>query len=158
WGAFHIEGTPNLPPADRPVARLRVVSPGYFRVLQIPLIAGRDFDARDDVGVVGQPPFVIVNRTLADRWWPGQDAIGRRLDSGDARLTTIAGVVGDVRYTGLDAPPDQEIYLPEGLYPQAAITLMVKTAANPLDSERAVTSAVKQVEREAFVTDVRSMD
>jgi ABC-type antimicrobial peptide transport system permease subunit len=70
----------------------------------------------------------------------------------------IAGVVGDVRYTSLDTPPDLEIYLPDGIFPEAAMTLLVKTTTNPLAAIGDVRARVAQVDREAFVTDVRSMD
>jgi putative ABC transport system permease protein len=75
----------------KPEARIRVVNPGYFRVMKIPLVSGRKFEAPDEVGNVGDLPYVIVNNTLAQRYWPGQDAVGKRLlfMSGPA---TIIGV------------------------------------------------------------------
>src|SRR5262249_53192241 len=63
YTSFSIEGQPVLP-VDQPSARLRVVSPGYFRVMKIPILSGRDYDERDEVGEVGSLPSVIVNRTL----------------------------------------------------------------------------------------------
>ena len=130
--SFSIEGRPDTP-VDRPSGRLRVVSPGYFGVMNIPVLAGRDYDEHDEVGDVGSLPSVIVNRTLAERFWPGQDAVGKRVQmSWKSTPSTIVGVVGDVRYTGLDADAGNEFYLPEGLYPQSAITLLVRTTRDPL--------------------------
>ena len=131
--SFSIEGRPDTP-VDRPSARLRVVSPGYFVVMKIPILSGRDYDEHDEVGEVGSLPSVIVNRTLAERFWPGQDAVGKK--SADVMVkacppSMIIGVVGDVRYTGLDADAGNEFYLPEGLYPQSAITLLVRTDRIP---------------------------
>jgi len=130
--SFSVEGRPDTP-VDRPSGRIRVVSPGYFGVMKIPLVAGRDYDEHDEVGEVGSLPSVIVNRTLAERYWPGQDAVGKRVRmSWKASPSIIIGVVGDVRYTALDADPGNEFYLPEGLYPQSAITLLVRTDRDPL--------------------------
>jgi putative ABC transport system permease protein len=159
WTAFAPEGLPPTLAADLPVARLRVISAAYFRVMQIPLLDGRAFDERDDVGERGHPRFVIVNRALAARYWPGESAVGKRLQAWNPNeWVIIAGVVGDVRYTSLDTPPDLEIYLPDGIFPEAAMTLLAKTTTNPLVAIGAVRARVAQVDREAFVTDVRSMD
>jgi predicted permease len=104
YGSFSIEGKPDTP-VDRPSARLRVVSPEYFRLMKIPILSGRGYDEHDEVGAVGSLPSVIVNRKLAERCWPGQDAVGKRVLMSwrkDQPPTEIIGVVGDVRYTGLD--------------------------------------------------------
>ncbi len=77
--SFSIEGRADTP-VDRPSARIRVVSPGYFRVMKIPILSGRDYDEHDEVGEVGSLPSVIVSRTLAERFWPGQDAVGKRME------------------------------------------------------------------------------
>src|SRR5262249_3060131 len=98
WMTFAVEGMPPTPPADLPVAHCRVISSGYFRVMQIPVLDGRDFEARDDLGERGHPAFVIVNRTLAAHYWPGQRAVGQRLRINPDEWVTVAGVVGDVRY------------------------------------------------------------
>jgi putative ABC transport system permease protein len=95
---------------------------------------------------------------LAARYWPGQSAVGRRIHAGPDQWVTVAGVVGDVRYAGLDTPPGLDIYLPEGLFPQSAITLLVKTVTNPVGIVADVRSRIAQIDREAFVTDVRTMD
>ena len=130
--SFSVEGRPDTP-VDRPSGRLRVVSPGYFGVMNIPILSGRDYEEHDETGEVGSLPSVIVNRTLAERFWPGQDAVGKRVQmSWKSSLSTIIGVVGDVRYTGLDADAGNEFYLPEGLYPQSAVTLLVRAGRDPL--------------------------
>src|SRR5262249_3841237 len=145
--------------ADHPAAHLRVVSPGYFRTLQIPLLEGRDFDVRDDAGERGRPRFVIVNRMLASRYWPHESAIGKRLQQDySSDWLIIAAVVGDVRYAGLDVPPDLEIYLPDGLFPESAMTLVVRTHGDPHDAVASVRNRIRQVDRDALVSDVHSMD
>jgi putative ABC transport system permease protein len=158
YGSFSIEGRPDTP-VDRPSARIRVVSPGYFRVMKIPILSGRDYDEHDEVGEVGSLPSVIVNRTLAERFWPGQDAVGKRvLMSWKRAPSVIIGVVGDVRYTGLDAEAGNELYLPEGLYPQSAITLVVRTDRDdPLHLYPDMFRRIVNIDKDAFVFDVKPM-
>ena len=157
YGSFSIEGKPDTP-VDRPSARLRVVSPEYFRLMKIPILSGRGYDEHDEVGQVGSLPSVIVNRTLAGRSWPGQDAVGKRvLMSWKTTPSTIIGVVGDVRYTGLDAEPGNEVYLPEGLFPQSAITLLVRTDRDPLPLYPAMHGRIVDIDKDAFVFDVKPM-
>jgi predicted permease len=161
WGTFTVEGAPPAEPGNLPVARHRVISPDYFRVMRIPLLEGRDFDDGDGIGELGHPKFVIVNQALAARYWPGQSALGRRLNwgrPGRREAVTIAGVVADVRYAGLDKEPELEVYLPEMLFPQSAITLLVKTTTNPSRLIADIRGRIARIDREAFVTDVRTMD
>ena len=155
--SFSIEGKPDTP-VDRPSGRLRVVSPGYFGVMKIPILAGRDYNEHDEVGEVGSLPSVIVNRTLAERFWPGQDAVGKRVRmSWRSSPSMIIGVVGDVRYTGLDADAGNEFYLPEGLYPQSAITLLVRTDRDPLALYPDMHRRIAEIDEDAFVFDVKPM-
>jgi putative ABC transport system permease protein len=157
YTAFSIEGRPDTP-VDRPAGRLRVVSPGYFGVMNIPILSGRDYDGHDEVGEVGSLPSVIVNRALAERFWPGQDAVGKRVQMSWKRSpSTIIGVVGDVRYTGLDADPGNELYLPEGLYPQSATTLVVRAARDPLPLSPEMRRRILDIDKDAFVFDVKPM-
>jgi putative ABC transport system permease protein len=157
YTSFSIEGRPDTP-VDRPSGRIRVVSPGYFGVMNIPIVSGRDYDEHDEVGEVGSLPSVIVNRALAERFWPGQDAVGRRVQmSWKNTPSTIIGVVGDVRYTGLDADAGNEVYLPEGLYPQSAITLIVRAERDPLPLYPAMQKRILDIDQDAFVSDVKSM-
>jgi predicted permease len=154
---FSIEGRLDTP-VDRPSARLRVVSPGYFRVMKIPILSGRDYDEHDEVGEVGSLPSVIINRTLAQRFWPGQDAVGKRVRMGWKNSPTeIIGVVGDVRYTGLDEEAGNEFYLPEGLYPQSAITALVRTDRDPLTLYPEMHKRIVDIDKDAFVFDVKPM-
>jgi predicted permease len=101
----------------------RVITPGYFEALQIPLHRGRFFDENDGPNA---PLVAIVNDTLARTYWPNGDAIGKQFKFGPAAAPTpwmqIVGVVGDVRQMGLDQPPREEMYFP---YRQANGNYMV---------------------------------
>jgi putative ABC transport system permease protein len=157
YTTFSVEGRSNTP-VDLPSGRIRVVSSGYFRVMKIPILSGRDYDEHDEVGEVGSLPSVIVNRTLADRFWPGQDAIGKKLTmTWKKSPSVIIGVVSDVRYTGLDAEPGNETYIPEGLYPQSAITLLVRTDRDPLLLYPEMHRRIVEIDKDAFVFDVKPM-
>jgi putative ABC transport system permease protein len=157
YTSFSIQGRPDTP-VDQPSGRIRVVSPGYFGVMNIPILSGRDYDAHDEVGEVGSLPSVIVNRELAEHFWPGQDAVGKRVQmSWKSSPSAIIGVVGDVRYTGLDADAGNEFYLPEGLYPQSAITLVVRADRDPLPLYPEMRRRIVDIDKDAFVLDVKPM-
>ncbi len=87
------------------------VAPGYFSTLGVPILAGRDFNDSDRNSTLDP---IIINRTLAEKYFPGADPIGRHLQTGDPRpeapKETIIGVVGDVKYSGLDSPPAPQAY------------------------------------------------
>ena len=140
------------------MTRIRVVSPGYFQVMKIPILSGREFNERDELGEIGIPPYVVVSRTLAERHWPGQDAVGKKMRTApNADWFAIVGVAGDVRYAGLDRNPDPELYFPEGLLPQAAITLLVRTEVDPSSKISEIRTRIHEIDQEAFVTDIKPM-
>ena len=161
FGSGTIEG--YVPPAgaEAPNYRLRVVSPGYLETMRIPIVAGREFEARDEVGERGYNRTILVSESFARRYWPGQNPLGKRIGSligAPEWWMTVVGVAGDVRYGGLEAAPTDDVYLPQGLYPQAAITLIARTAGDPLDEVPEVRARIRDVDEHAFVTDIRSME
>jgi predicted permease len=123
---------------------LNIVGPDYFKVVQIPLVSGRDFSEQDRAGA---PKVVIINQSMANRFWPGQDATGHRVHIwSDWR--TVVGVVRDIKYHRMNEPPESFIYLPElqadgtdanilvrSQLPPAAIIGAVRGAARSLDSK-----------------------
>jgi putative ABC transport system permease protein len=108
--SYLIEGKPPENPNDLPEAGFRVVTTDYFRTLRIPILAGRAFTQAD---AAGAPSVVLVNRTFANRNWPGESAVGRRIffDAGGPPSQVI-GVVGDVHHRRAEIPPVPEIYAP----------------------------------------------
>ena len=110
WGTpFAVEGRPKPLPGESPSATYRVVLPGYFAAMRIPLRRGRDFSDADNVGT---PRVVIVNERMAQTVWPGADPIGRRITLDDSTWVAVVGVAKNVVTSALAAPPEMEVYLP----------------------------------------------
>jgi putative ABC transport system permease protein len=135
------------------------VSPGYLRTLQVPLLAGRWFTEQD---VAGAKRVVVINETMARRYWPKADPVGQALDLGMAiepgyAPVEIVGVIGDVKYDDMAAQFGNDIYVP---YPQSGYPcycLTVRTPGDPLSVIPAVRQTVTAVQRELPVSDVMTM-
>jgi putative ABC transport system permease protein len=129
-------------PAGVPLrAGYRAVSPGYFRTLGVPLLAGREVEPRDTDKAL---PVVVVNRSFARRFFPDGRALGRRIQVmyGNISARQIIGVVGDLRHAGLVAPPEPEMYVPFEQNPWPFMTLVVRTAGDPGAAVPALRSVV----------------
>ena len=114
WGMpFFIEGRSVPKPGDAPTATYRVVLPGYFATMGIPVVRGRDVATTDQLGA---PAVVVINAFMAHRHWPGQDPIGKRftLERPTATSTwmTVVGVVKNTVRSDWAAPPEEEIFVP----------------------------------------------
>jgi putative ABC transport system permease protein len=156
-----VEGFVPRSENEKPAWRIRVISHDYFDVMRIPILAGRALDARDDQGKVGYARSVVVSKTFADRFWPGEAPLGKRIGvafPNQKWWMTVVGVAGNVRYAGLEEDPTLDVYYPQALFPQAAITLVTRTRNDPLREARAIRAAIQAVDSDAFVTDVRSME
>jgi len=157
YGLGDIEGFVPRSDAESPSWRIRVVSPGYFEVMRIPIVSGRGLEIQDEEGVVGSARSVVVSTAFARRYWPGENPLGKRIGSPKWWMTVV-GVAGDVNYAGLETDPTVDVYYPQGLFPQAAITLVVRTRSDPLNEISPVRARIRDVDQDAFVTDVRSME
>ena len=128
------------------------VTPGYFSLMGIPLTAGRDF-TRDDIRT--SPPVVIVDQTLADRYWPGQNPLGRHVKIW-GRLCTVIGVARNSKHQFLNEPLEPMIYRSFFQNPDDP-TLMVQTTGDPDALAPAIEEAIHQVDRQLVLFDVRSL-
>jgi predicted permease len=154
---FQIVGRPvETASGKRPDAQMRVVSPGYFRTLAIPLLAGRDVDQRD---VAASEHVVIVNDELVRQYFPGENPIGKQIDMGPGPLT-IVGVVRSVRQIGLDQRALAEFYVPatQERYNTNAMAFVVATSGPPEALARAAREAVRAVAPQQPVYLVATMD
>ncbi|CAA9291869.1 MAG: Acidobacterial duplicated orphan permease (function unknown), partial [uncultured Gemmatimonadaceae bacterium] len=156
---FTIEGRPRTREQEEVEVPLDAVTPGYFRVMGVPVVRGRAFTAADRADA---PPVVMINETMARRFWPDEDPVGRRFKyggpEGDAPWMTIVGVVGDMRRTGYDAPVRYETFLPVAQDAPGRLTLVVRTAGPPLALVGAVRAAVRAIDPDQPVYGVASMD
>ena len=143
--SFVIEGSADPGPSNLPGASYAVACPGYFRTLGIPIVAGRDFAATD---VAASPPVMIINERLRERYFPGENPVGRRFKLGNygspENWITIIGVAGDVRHLGLQTPPAPYFWAPYGQAAWPTMTVMVRTAAAPLALTGPVREAIKR--------------
>ncbi len=161
---FQIEGQPVMAAADQPRAGFRTASAGYFAALRIPILKGRDFDLTDGLQT---RKVVIINRAAARRFWPNEDPVGKRILSGfdDKEWSTIVGVVGNVKYKGLDAAVAPETYyhylqLPAERmnFAESTMALVVRTRTDPVAMISAVRKAVQTVDPSQAVTAEKTMD
>ncbi len=155
-----IEGKPLIRESDLPNTYIRVVTDDYFETMGIPVVRGRTFQPNDSIGEIGQTRVVIVNETMAEECWPGEDPIGRRLKTFEAGWwLEVIGVVGDVRSEGLDRPPVIDMYFPEKLFPQPHIVLVVETSHNdPMALSGSTRSVIHQADPDAGITHVATMN
>jgi predicted permease len=129
-----IEGYTSQPNEDMYID-YNMVGPNYFTMMQIPLVRGRDFSSQDRVDA---PLVCIVNETMARRFWPGQDAIGRRIDAGSG-WRTIVGVARDIKYHSINESPESFLYFPALQESETEANVLVRTSNDP----RALLGAVR---------------
>jgi putative ABC transport system permease protein len=152
---FEIEGRPPRPAGEGLNANFNLASPGYFRALGVPLVSGRQFDERD---ASGAPEVVVVNETMARRFWPDEDPLGKRLRIANNPWRTVVGVVADVKNDGLSAEPKPEMFYPLLQSPLPFMTLVVRTDTDPKTLAAAVGREVRAVDADEPVYDVKTMD
>jgi predicted permease len=154
-----IEGTAG-PAYERTRLRREEVSGGFFKTLQTPLLQGRFFSNEDGPE---SPRVAIINDTMARRFWPTGDALGRRFKLGGPDSPqpwfTVVGVVGDMRRQGLENEPIPQMFEPLAQNPSRLVVLVVRTATNdPVSMTGTVRAAVRQVEKQVAVYGVASLE
>ena len=138
-------------------ANVRTASDDYFKALGIPLLAGRTFDASDGANT---PVSIIINKTIADRVFPGRDPIGKRLRYPSVQVDpiTIVGVVGDVKITGLDEAVKPVLYYSFRQSPGTAANLVARTQSDPNALAASIRNEVRSLEPDTAILNVRTMD
>jgi predicted permease len=154
-----IEGRPDPGPANQPGAGYTVACPGFLRTMGIPLVAGREFTRLDTVGA---PGVVLINDTMARRYWPGEDAVGKRFKIGSFETNspwlTVVGVARDVRNLGLDSEIRPWFARP---YAQAGwpfMSVVTKTAAAPFTFVGPVKKALSEIVPNQPVSGIHTME
>jgi putative ABC transport system permease protein len=118
------EGAKSFDRESPHMAPYLVISPGYFSVMGIPLLRGRDLAWSD----TSQLQVAVINRTLARQLWRNEDALGKRFLFGGPELRTVVGIVADARIAGLETEPGAQVYLPINEQPQNYVSLVAATA------------------------------
>jgi putative ABC transport system permease protein len=157
-GDFVVEGQPPI--GDGVTANKLVVSPGYFQAMGIPLLSGRLFTEAD---TDKSAQVVIISGNMAERFWPGADPIGKRLQPGfrSKPMCTVVGVVGGVRQNGFAKDAPMAIYMPDTQGPVfllGAAAFVVRTDGDPQALAGAFRRELQEVDKELPLYDVRTMD
>jgi len=141
---------------------LFVVEPDSVRTLGVPILKGRDFSERH---VNGSAPAAVMSDTFARQFFPGEDPLGKRIQSGistwdneDSKMSEIIGVVADIHNRGLDAQPKPVYYLPQSQIPFNELALVVKTSNDPHSLMNSVTREVQAMDSEVPVFGVKTME
>lgn len=155
-----IEGRADPPPDQWPDVILRVVSPGYFSTMGIPLVQGRDFTDQDRPDAIR---VAVVSEKMARYYWPNESPIGKRFKpgsvAGDSPWREIVGVVKDVRQNDFAAEPKMQMYLShEQVSSFAANAVVVRTSVDPFSLGTAVRKVVWEIDKDQPVSDIRSME
>jgi putative ABC transport system permease protein len=170
WGwPFWVEGRPIPRPGEGQGATYRVALPGYFRTMGIELLRGRDLSSADTLDA---PGVVVVNQRLAERFWPGEDVLGKRLtldnpERRQPRWLTVVGVVENAKRRSWTEAAGNELYVAylqsasslQSPSPQLAyVTLVVRTAGPPAALAPAVRGLVFAADKSATVSEVQTME
>ena len=155
-----IEGQPPAPPGERPNANRRIITPNYFRAMGMSLLEGRAFAATD---TEQSTQVAIVNQTMARRFWPNQEVLGKRFkfgapDRNNNPWLEIVGVVADIKHERLDEDIKPETYQPNAQSHRRAMTLVARTATPPLDTVSVLREQVLAVDQDQPVGSVASME
>jgi putative ABC transport system permease protein len=152
---FNVEGRPPVEPQLRPRAEFNTVTPGYFEVMGIPLLQGRDFDDRDRWEA---PATVVINQTMAKRYWANESAVGKRMTFGEPEENawmTVVGVVADVRQHSLTAEIKPQVYMAHGQVGVEEMALLVGSTLRPSSLASAIKGVVRGIDPSVPVSAVR---
>ena len=158
--SVRIEGRPEPPPGQELIVVTRMISPGYFDTMTIPLLSGRNLSDQDTSTT---PNVAVVSETMARNFWPNEDPVGKRIAIGeiesDRDWVNVIGVVKDVRQIQLTAAPKPQMYLTFrqfGFFDSR--DLVVKTDVDPASMAATVRKAVWEIDRDQPVSNIQTME
>ncbi|HEX8140381.1 MAG TPA: ABC transporter permease [Pyrinomonadaceae bacterium] len=158
---FVVEGRPEPKPDENVTVDYQVISPGYFETMQIPLVRGRAFTERD---AEDGPRVCVINETMARKYFPGEDPVGRRIAFGDTSKEeswrTIVGIAGDVRHARMEEPPFPGAYTP---YAQdreswSRMSLVIRSTGDPSALAAAVRREVMAIDPAQPISNIQTME
>jgi predicted permease len=156
-GKFNYDGQPGGNPNQTPIARFHYVTSGYFATVQTPILKGRDFTPQDRPN---SPKVVLINREMAEKLWPGQNAVGKRIHccykGGDFE---VIGIATDVRFDGPAQPVGNEIYLSveQNPWPQG-LSFLLRTPGDPFLYVPPARHAVSTIDAGQAVSNITSIE
>jgi putative ABC transport system permease protein len=150
---FTIDGHAAPTNGEEPRADIRTATPGYFETMKIALLKGRVIDSRDRQGA---PGTIVINETMARRYFAGENPIGRIVSNPHGK-GEVVGIVGDVKHYGLDRAPRAELFMPAWQQPLNGMALIVRTASDPKSFVDAVRRQVMAVDAEQPIFDASAM-
>lgn len=149
------EGQPEVPLAERPFIIIEAIGPQWFQTMRVPLEMGRAFAESDTAQA---PRVVVVNQSLARRFWPNESAIGKHIVVGRQAPAEVVGVAGDIRNSGLAVEAQPQLYLPFPQLPWGNMNLLVRTAIDPHQLISTLRQQVYAIDPDQPVTEVQTMD
>jgi putative ABC transport system permease protein len=159
---FIVNDHPVPPRHELPRSLFTPVAPSYFETFEIPLLRGRFFKDLDDLDA---PPVVIVNRTLANHFWPNENPVGKRLKQGWPEnegeqwpWREIVGMVGDTKQLGLDEATRMQIYIPVNQDPPGSVRLALRTAIEPTTLVAPTKAAVHRIDPDLPVYEIETIE
>ncbi len=129
------------------------IDENYFATMQIPLVGGRNFDSRDTASA---PPVVIINQTMAQRYWPNRSALGGRMQI-EGKTLQVVGVARDMKYNDVSEPPRPFFFLPFSQRYVPAMTLHIETASDPSGFTAPVIAEIRRLDPELPVHEVMTL-
>jgi predicted permease len=158
-GTWYYRTDRPAPPPASGGGDVSIVSDGYFGAMGIPIVAGREFDRHDRSG---SPSVGVLNQTAAQEIFPGESPIGKRLRVAwgiePTEEVQIVGVSADIRHRSLDTKPDPCLFMPQAQQPSAYVSLLVRTAADPVSIIPAVKEQIHSVYPSQGIQDIQTMD
>ena len=151
-----VEGRPEPPLAQAHWARTNVVRPGYLEAMSIPLLAGRTISNVDGADAM---PAVVIGETVAKREFSGENPLGKRirLSRKDLRWRTIVGVVKDIKYYRLSAPPENQVYLAAAQMSERDMSIVVRTGRDTAAAMQSIRSVVRSVDASQPVSNITTI-
>jgi predicted permease len=157
-GDFTYDGRPAGAAGKNPFAEKHYITPGFFTAIGAQVWQGRDFTSQDQVNSV---PVVIINRAMAQKFWPGQSVIGKRVKAG-SNWASVVGVVNDVQFAQPGEAHASQIFTPIDQAPQSSLSLVLRTApdfgADPLALTDPARAAVASIDPKLAVSDFSSLE
>ena len=157
---YYVEGTPIPKPGEGPQAEYNCVTPEHFEAMGIHLIEGRYFTSQD---VQDSKPVVIIDERFAQKMWPNQNAIGKRLQAHtakpdkDAPWREVIGVVGNIQHYGVDQPSRESLYFPIEQYSDTDVTVVVRTQGDPMQLVTPIRGEINTLDKELPAANIRTL-